>query len=63
MAIDGDAGTAVVVEAVAIAALLVGVEIDAARLGCAALYQVQPLVQLPQLLSTGKQSILVFMFL
>ena len=49
LAIDGNAGTAIVVEAVAVAALLIGVQVHTACLGRAAPYQVQPLVQLSQL--------------
>ena len=55
LAVDGDAGTAIVVEAVAVAALLVGVQVHAACLGRAALNQVEPLVQLPQLPSNPHQ--------
>ena len=57
LAIDGNAGTAIVVEAVPVAALLIGVQVHTACLGRAALYQVQPLVQLPQLPSNPQQSI------
>ena len=49
LAVDRDTGAAVVVEAVAVAALLVGIQVDAAGLGRPVPDQVQPLVQLPQL--------------
>ena len=49
LAVDCNAGAAVVVEAVAVAALLVGVQVHAAGLGRPVPDQVQSLVQLPQL--------------
>ncbi len=47
--VDSDAGTAVIVEAIPIAALLVGVQVHAPALGGGSAHQVQPLVQLAQL--------------
>ena len=44
LAVDRDAGAAVVVEAVAVAALLVGIQVDAAGLGRPVPDEVQPLV-------------------
>ena len=49
VAIEADAGTAVVVQAPPVAALLVGVQVRTACLGCGVPHQLQPLVQLAQL--------------
>ena len=51
LAVDGDAGAAVIVEAPAVAAALVGVQVYAARLGGRAAHEVHALVQLAQLRS------------
>ena len=42
--IDSHAGTAIVVEAVAVTALLIGIQIHPTSFGCTAPYKVQPLM-------------------
>ena len=49
LAVDGNACAAIVVQAPAITAALVGVQVYAARLGCRAAHEVDALVQLAQL--------------
>ena len=49
LSIDSNAGAAVIVKAIAVAALLIGVQVYAASFGSAIPDQVQPLMQLPQL--------------
>ena len=49
LSIYSDAGAAIIVKAIAVAALLIGVQVHAASFGSAIPDQVQPLMQLPQL--------------
>lgn len=57
VAIDTDAGTAIVVEAATIAALLVGIQVDSPRLAGHIADQFQALVKLPQLHNTNSHSL------
>ena len=54
LAVKGDACAAIIVQTIAVAPLLIGIQVHAPRLSARVPNQVQPLVQLPKLRDPGE---------